>query len=324
MSKSKSAKQPDNWLVKRNAIKSEIKRMMEEAAPLRTDALSSGEVVGSAKSSLESFIYQNGGSESAVPSSKKGDLERLKLIYEEAKEKAIPANFKYKEAVEKIEQLEKELIEIYNIARIQSFNAGNLEAFVMESVSPFFKDIREKISKLNALISKRAEFQDELEGLKMQPPKLDTDNLLQVSIAEYTTATESYKQIKDSTEPVKDLIGQISQAIDNLGKQITDDQKSFASIVIDAVNVYTIKARNDFAAYLKMIIEKDREYVQCVNQLLKTLEAEANKGIESNSPVEPIVFLNRHFKERDARMIQDLELVKEIEKTANKISFNPQ
>jgi Txe/YoeB family toxin of Txe-Axe toxin-antitoxin module len=211
-----------------------------------------------------------------------------------------------------------------NIDHCQSFNTAILEESVMKSVSPFLNGVLEKIMRLNKLVAKRDELKNELKRLEITPPELSEDNLLQISVSEHAAAIENYKNIKDRQEPVDDFISQISQAIDDLAKQIMEDHASLAKIVINAVIMHTVKARNDFAELLKMIIEKDQEYTQSVNQLFKNIEAEANKGIEQSTPIEPIEFLNRHFRERDACLIEDRDLMKEIEKTIQKMSFNPQ
>lgn len=277
MGKKQSSEQSETWAVKRTFLKKEKQRVAEELSRLKSSVFS-GQTAADAKIRLESFLYQNGGGESAVPLSKKGQLESLKNTYEEAYAKATITKSKHKELTEELKRINKELTDVNNLDHIQSFEAGGLEAFVMESVSPLLKGIQEQISRRNVLIGKLDELQKEIERFKIQSLKLDEDELIEASVSEHSAAMENLKKERDRREAVKDLFNQTEQAINGLEKQIKEDQEIFFTLLADAVKAYTTKARREFLIHFQSIMEKDSEYFISAKQLIENLKGQVNEG----------------------------------------------
>lgn len=314
MSDHKSTEQAETWAVKRNLLKSEKQRVAKELSRLKSHTFS-GQTAGEAKMRLESFIYQNGVTESAVPLSKRGQLESLKSTYDEAIEKAIATKSKHKELSKELERLNKELIEINNLDHIQSFEAGGLEAFVTESISPVLGGLQEQIRRLNALRKKRDELQKEIERFRIQSLKLDENELIDASVSEHSTAMKNLKKERDRREAVKDLFEQIEQAINGLETQIAGDQETFATLLVDTVNAYTTKARRVFLEDLKTIMEKDTEYFQCAKQLLEKMKAKASEGVGKKLSGGGFSFFNDLIQSSQTHLIPSSSLIQKIKIT---------
>jgi hypothetical protein len=331
MSKAKSANHAGNWLQKWVSSKDEMKRMKQEVGKLRSEEIKAKYERDEAKGQFNAFTFAERESESTVPAQKKGELSRLKRIYEDAKERADIAISKHKERYEKKEALEKELIEmkkniidIDNVGLSHEFNAKGLEVFVMEMATPFFEPIRKKNNRLNNLLSKRDELKVESESLKIHPKKFDENNLLQISVSEHTAAIEKDKKMENRQEAINDLLGKLSSEINRLGGQIKEEQISFTNLLVDAVKAYTDKARTGFVIYLESIIEKNIEYAQSVRKLAENLEAEANKGIERIALIERITLIDRFLSKNEICLIQDTSLLENIGKTINQARLNLQ
>lgn len=296
------------WIDKRNSIKAEkqnvINKLSMMGSPPYLDA----------KARLDSFIYQNGGVESAIPFSLKGELESLKSEYEKIKGQRDAYFEKHKDLKSRLDELDKNFLKLEKLEWVDSPTAGGIESFAAEATFHTLDEIKCLSDMLNKLSLKREKLQEHINGYPVVAQGLDEKFLAESEIHELTKAIGSHKQAQHGKEADEELLLQINQAIEGIIKKIGENQKLLVSNLSDAVNAYTAKARKVFFQKFKEILEADNAYYQCVCHVVGTLGTAVFKipGIpvhrEAKAKLEAVLMGG------NANLIQNLQLSRLIQR----------